>query len=567
MPALPSELNLPDGPLDLSLFSGHWPEDLLPRWLQRTQGWVRLYALSPEQYDNLREELHERQATHLPFLPPVHLHQYQGGALVWAESAAPEQRLALPDVHQDESVLLSRLLTLGTRLADLLSGLHRAGFLWTSFDPSALESTAQGLRIRNLDLLLPRVGRPLHHLDAVAAYAAPERMAFAHERLCPATDVFSLAVLIYYLLMGRPEGFPGQGPAAFDYDFPPLRIYRPRLPLGIEPVLRRALHPDPLLRYPTPTAFLRAFQNALAQISTRQQVSIPVALDVAGDSRIGRFHQVTNTPNQDRFLILPLGEQLVLAVADGVTHALIGSGDLASETAIASFTQTFQQHLASGTEMRSSQARTALLTQAFEQASRDIFQRALAEPLGRFATDPCDLMSSTALVGWLQGRHLILGNLGDSRAYLVRHGMVEQLTVDGDLRTLYLSQGIAPEEVNALGPMVASLYRCLGVAYATKDAQLALDLQRCVPDLSEWFLLPGDTVILCSDGLVEEGVFLSAEHLPALVQGGTAAEAVQRLIEAACALHRDPSPAEPEGCGDDVTCIVIRVLPADATPL
>ncbi|MFQ3593080.1 MAG: PP2C family serine/threonine-protein phosphatase [Gemmataceae bacterium] len=318
------------------------------------------------------------------------------------------------------------------------------------------------------------------------------------------------------------------------------------------------MHLDPLMRYATPTHFLRSLQDALAQIPTRQHANIRVSLDVAGDSRIGRYHELTNTPNQDRYLIISQPQRLVVAVADGVTQAIIGSGHLASTIAMESFTQTLSEPLTD--DMSQEENR---LLYAFEHASQAIFDRSMAEPLGRLATDPSDLMSSTALVGLLHGRHLVLGNVGDSRAYLVRHGSVEQLTIDGDLRTLYLSYGCSPEEVLAMGPTAASLYRCLGVTREVERSQLVLDRDRCRPDLARWDLLPGDTLILCTDGLVEEGVFLSASDLPALVQQGSAAEVVQRLIEAACALHRDPSPEEPEGCGDDVTCIVIRVLPSE----
>ncbi|MFQ3593081.1 MAG: hypothetical protein SNJ82_07810, partial [Gemmataceae bacterium] len=192
---------------------GQWPEELRPRWWQRSRGWVRWYAIGPELYESLREDLLERQETRLPVLPAIHLVEYHGGAFVLAESASPEERLELPSAEGDERNLLPRLIPLCTRLADLLSTLHRAGYLWTCFDPAAIETTAQGLRIRNLDLLLPRVGRAFHHLDAVAAYAAPERVAFAHDRISPATDVFSLASLMYYFLVGMPQGFPGHGPS------------------------------------------------------------------------------------------------------------------------------------------------------------------------------------------------------------------------------------------------------------------------------------------------------------------------------------------------------------------
>ena len=50
-------------------------------------------------------------------------------------------------------------------------------------------------------------------------------------------------------------------------------------------------------------------------------------------------------------------------------------------------------------------------------------------------------MSTTALIGVLDGSDLYLANVGDSRAYLVASGLAEQLTVDGDVASSQLRQG------------------------------------------------------------------------------------------------------------------------------
>ncbi|MGL4551544.1 MAG: PP2C family protein-serine/threonine phosphatase, partial [Gemmataceae bacterium] len=158
-------------------------------------------------------------------------------------------------------------------------------------------------------------------------------------------------------------------------------------------------------------------------------------------------------------------------------------------------------------------------------------------------------------------RELLVGCAGDSRAYLVRGGVAEQLTVDGDLGSLQLAGGVPPERVREMGPMAQALYRCLGVSQPG-PRRLVMDPERCQPDLTYWPLLPGDVVVLCTDGLVEEGVFLSPAELPLLIDDSPAEALVERLVTAALARHRGPTDDEPEGCGDDVTCVVLRVLPA-----
>jgi serine/threonine protein phosphatase PrpC len=181
-------------------------------------------------------------------------------------------------------------------------------------------------------------------------------------------------------------------------------------------------------------------------------------------------------------------------------------------------------------------------------------------PLGPMVNDPVDLMSTTAVAGVFSGRELLLGSTGDSRTYLVRDGNAEQLTMDGDVRCLQLAQGMPPEEVAEQGSAALALYHCLGIGERGPDG-LVHDDERGRPFLSLYHLIPGDVIVLCSDGLVEEGVFLGARELAALVSGHTGPGLAQALVEAACALHRPPAEGV-EGSGDDVTCVVVRAFEA-----
>jgi hypothetical protein len=83
-----------------------------------------------------------------------------------------------------------------------------------------------------------------------------------------------------------------------------------------------------------------------------------------------------------------------------------------------------------------------------------------------------------------------------------------------------------------------------------------------------------DLVVLATDGLVEEGVFLDPEDLARIARQMqldeqdltpglfaeklTVADLAEALVWAACQHHRDASPWEPTGNGDDVTCVVLR---------
>ena len=75
--------------------------------------------------------------------------------------------------------------------------------------------------------------------------------------------------------------------------------------------------------------------------------------------------------------------------------------------------------------------------------------------------------------------------------------------------------------------------------------------------------MPGDTVIvICTDGLVEEGFFLEPATVHAIVQQNkhrSAADLAFMLVDAADALQRVPSIIEPDGFGDNISCVVIKV--------
>ena len=171
-------------------------------------------------------------------------------------------------------------------------------------------------------------------------------------------------------------------------------------------------------------------------------------------------------------------------------------------------------------------------------------------------------MSTTALIGILDGDELHLANVGDSRAYLVANGFAEQLTVDGDVASSQLALGTPPEQVQELGAAGKALRFCLGACRETGSGELVVDVERARPQISHWRLKPGDTIVLCSDGLVEERVFLEPEDLAAIIDARhdlTSQQLAENLVAAADAKQRLPSSTEPNGYGDNITAIVLRL--------
>jgi protein phosphatase len=562
--ALPAEVTLSGGRVvDCSAWAGAWPADCRrPLSVCSAGRAYRAYALNPECWGAMEGVVRRRAAVELDVLAPLEVHPLEGGAVVVAEGLPGASRPLLAPPPGDEMARLERALAACEVLAAVMAPLHQAGLVWLNFDPEALEADGSSARLVNLDLQVFPSGACPDILPLSAAYSPPEVCGFRADRIGPATDVFHASLYLYYRLAGLlPGGFPGRGLEAFDFDIPPLRIYRPHLPVGVAPVLGRGLDRDPAMRYPSVDDLLDAFAGALSRVKRRQASTAPVSWESAGATAVGRSHELQGLPNQDAHAVVPLPPEGVLAVvADGVTHARVGSGEVASQTAVAVLTclLPFALHEAQP------EATARALTRTCLEASRNILGLALAvAPPGPL--DPADLMSSTVVVGVAAGNALTLASVGDSRAYLISEGRAEQLTVDGDVRCTQLAAGWAPEEILDMGTEASALYTCLGVGEPGAGGALELCVHRGRPSVSHWPILPGDAVVLCSDGLVEEGVFLEPAELVPLVADPpeqSPAQTARRLVEAARSRHRDASSWEPAGCGDDVTCVVLVARPA-----
>lgn len=110
-------------------------------------------------------------------------------------------------------------------------------------------------------------------------------------------------------------------------------------------------------------------------------------------------------------------------------------------------------------------------------------------------------MGSTALVAVIFDGLVTLGSLGDSRVYLQRDGSLEQMTIDHNLWTLSILEGLAADSALAM-PHGDALARCLGTFIIEQGKLTAVDPQ---PDLFRFRVIGGDTLLFTTDGLVDFG--------------------------------------------------------------
>jgi serine/threonine protein phosphatase PrpC len=537
--------------------AGPWRAHWIPRTLQPT--WQPL--------------LDDRLRLHLDVLPECSLIEDDGGLWVAAQASN-----ATASPWHDRSAAADPLERLKSLVADVaslartLEQLHNHGRTWLTFDPAAIEDAgpvaAEGeagidepplrlLRITNLDLGLFRLGECPPSLSFHSKYAPPEVCGFRAADIGSATDVYHLVLFAYYWCAGLlPDGFAGAGLESFAHHLPPLRPYAPDLPEGIIPVIQRGLAIDPKRRYATPGEFVQALRERLADAQRRRQFHDTLHWDGAYVTRSGRTKEALGKDNEDHGLVHIYTEQpgVLAAVADGISTCDVGSGALASLIAAIVLENRFDAGSSHDDFPRQA-------AEACQQGSERILEWAVEKGYREQLALGLDLMGTTLTIGWVQGHELSVSNLGDSRAYLVTPAWIDQLTVDGDLGTELLARGSPPEQVLRMGVVARALRGCVG-GCTLNEGRVEVMPESNLPTFSRWPVAPGDVVLLCTDGLIEEGLFLEPETAAEIIRTNRhlpAEELARLLAEAADATQRPPSAMEPEGFGDNITCAVIKI--------
>lgn len=199
---------------------------------------------------------------------------------------------------------------------------------------------------------------------------------------------------------------------------------------------------------------------------------------VASDTGRVRKH------NEDSFAI---DEDLRLyLVCDGMGgHA---AGEVASKTAVNAIVRALHAHAdlirRYDGSAQALQACSALLHGAVQDASRAIYDLA-ASDRGKHG------MGTTAIALLVLGDKALAANVGDSRLYLARDGKVDQLSTDHNFLNELVARGMMTKEQAAASPHANVLTRAVGVQPTVAVDLLAIDV------------LPGDTFLLCSDGLYD----------------------------------------------------------------
>ena len=201
--------------------------------------------------------------------------------------------------------------------------------------------------------------------------------------------------------------------------------------------------------------------------------------------------------NEDAFVLDPP----LFAVADGMGGAQ--AGEVASRLAAAAFREFHEAD-----ELEPEERVAAII----QEANRRIYERARSDA-------HVSGMGTTITAALLGDAGVVIGHVGDSRAYRLRQGTLEQLTEDHSLvADLVRSGRLSPKEADS-HPQRSVITRALGT-----DPQVDVDAFTARAE-------PGDVFLLCSDGLTT--MVGDEEIVETIGKATTLEQATKALVKAA----------------------------------
>jgi PPM family protein phosphatase len=237
---------------------------------------------------------------------------------------------------------------------------------------------------------------------------------------------------------------------------------------------------------------------------------------------------MTRSGNEDNFAVDVGADRGLFIVADGMGgHA---AGEVASEMAV----QILLREL-SGVRELTTKGAPDRVGEALRTANRTIHDRTIAE------TDKQG-MGTTASVLLVSNTEYMIGQIGDSRVYLLRDGALRQLTKDHSYVQEQVDAGLLTPEQARYHPYSNVITRCVG---ASPDVE---------PDVYVGAAKRGDLFLVASDGLTG---MVDDRRLQGLLTSRAEPERkVQALI----------SEANGRGGLDNITAIVVQVVGDEPPP-
>ena len=213
-------------------------------------------------------------------------------------------------------------------------------------------------------------------------------------------------------------------------------------------------------------------------------------------------------------------------LADGMGG--YNAGEVASGMATAFIKSEMVQWLDDAGEHATLRAIRQALEVSVEKANLSIYRAATTQP-------QYNGMGTTLVVCVFHENALVLGHIGDSRAYLLRRGQLTQLTKDHSVLQEQIDAGLITPEQARTSNQKNLVTRAVGV-----EVPVGLEVH-------EHQVLPGDTYLLCSDGLSD---MLEDAQISEILQTAQPAQALaDSLVQVANA----------KGGRDNITVLLVQV--------
>lgn len=282
-----------------------------------------------------------------------------------------------------------------------------------------------------------------------------------------------------------------------------------------------------------------AAEAAAASTAQPTEASVEVELRVAALTDVG----LVRKHNEDDFVVANLATSsqdmgngvvavqvrnrgAILAVCDGMGGA--AAGEVASAMAV----DTLVEELTRGDAPREEGAFAKRLVSAIEEAGRRIYETAHRDRSKRG-------MGTTATVAGVFGGTLLVGQVGDSRAYVLREHTLTQVTKDQSLVNQLLEAGQITEAEAEVFEHSNIILQALGTSQSVAVALTRVELCK------------GDRVLVCSDGL--SGLAAHEDLVEVLIEHGDPAVACAKLVGLAKAA----------GGHDNITLVIADVAGGD----
>lgn len=225
--------------------------------------------------------------------------------------------------------------------------------------------------------------------------------------------------------------------------------------------------------------------------------------------------------NQDSYAAGELPGSVAWAVVcDGMGGA--AGGNFASSTAVKVISERITSLYRAG--MSASSIRN-MLTSAIAAANISVYDMSKAAP-------ELAGMGTTVVVSIVADNTVYIAHAGDSRAYILSDGSLNQLTKDHSIVQEMIDHGTLTPDEAKVDPRKNIITRALGV-----DSELRIDFD--IEDIGE-----NDVLILCTDGLTN---FVEPKEIYELTGDGKFYEYAERLV----------ARANDNGGGDNITVVTV----------